>query len=600
MIQPGARSTLTEALIPPVGYTFDAGVATTYSLDLGTLMTLPLQLAWLAASDDAEAQSDPIRLLEGLRRVAKRLTVFADRGRIQIPRVPHALMGLLEEMIYEVQAPHEGAFHPKCWVLRFVADDLRREPCIRLLILSRNLTDDRSWDLNLLLEGRPMGGMQKSNREIAAFVRGLFGWSSKNIPSTRQQLVDSLGDDLHRCEWELPGGFEEVQFHVLGAGPKPRSFDFASCDEAVIISPFVTDGAIRAVVGNAPSRIALVSRIDQLALLEEGTRKLFDRVEVLNDEADWGREEEVSNDACRGLHAKAFIMRRGWWTHLYVGSANCTNAALVAGKNVEVMAELVGRHSRVGNPGDWVTEKGIGSLLLPYGPIDTQSILERKRVEDALERCRQAVVRADMTLDCRREETGYRLKLFGVDRLSNIEAAVWAWPLTVAEERRVAIDKSNEVQCDLGIYASQDITSLTGFHLQLDGGDLSFGLELPLPNPPVDREAGVLALILRNRAGFLRYLSLLLGEPDDLSPPPRGNEGSDGWFGNSAKGDEGPPIFELLVKAFSRNPEKLAFVASAVKRLEKVEAEAGLLLIPPDFLKMWRTFEEARRLGARR
>lgn len=161
MIQPKDRSTLTEALIPPAGYTFDAGIATTYSLDLSTLMALPLQLAWLATSEDVEELSDPIRLLEGLRRTAKRLSVFSDRGRMHVPRLPHALMGLMEEMIHEVSARHGGAFHPKLWVLRFLPDDPRKVSCIRLLILSRNLTDDRSWDLSLCLEGKPKGGVTR-------------------------------------------------------------------------------------------------------------------------------------------------------------------------------------------------------------------------------------------------------------------------------------------------------------------------------------------------------------------------------------------------------------------------------------------------------
>lgn len=594
MIPPKERSTLTEAMTPPAGYTFDTGVATTYSLDIGTLMALPLQLAWLATSEDMAAQKDPIRLLEGLRRTAKRLSVFSDRGRMHIPRLPHALMGLTEEMIHEVSAPHGGAFHPKVWTLRFVPDDTRREPCIRLLILSRNLTDDRSWDLNLCLEGTPKGGIHKENREIASFVRSLPKWAHKQLSAERRQGIDSLADDLHRCKWDYPGAFEEIAFHVIGAGTKPRPLNIPEADEAVIISPFVRDKAVRAIAENVNVPLALVSRSEELELLSEETRSMFGRVDVLHDDADSGSEEELAGAVCRGLHAKAIVLRRGWWTSVYVGSANCTTAALMAGTNVEVMAELIGRHSKVGTPGDWVSEKGMGALLVPFTPADADTARKQRAIEDALEQCRKAIVQAGLTLNCERNEDGScRLQLCGTDALGELSAEMWAWPLTVPAERNVAL--SPAPVCDLGLYAPQDVTSLTGFRVRLEGNELAFGIELPLTNPPVDREAGVLALILRNRAAFLRYLTLLLGEPVDHEVAAEG-DGGGAWLGYSTSEDDSPPLFELLVKAFSRDPNRLNYVATAVEKLQRAETDSGETLIPEEFLRIWQTIEQARQL----
>jgi len=593
MIQPKDRSTLTEALIPPAGYTFDTGVATTYSLDLGTLMALPLQLAWLATSDDIEGRNDPIRLLEGLRRTTKRLSVFSDRGRMHVPRLPHALMGLMEEMIYEVSARHGGAFHPKVWALRFLSDDPRKVCCIRLLILSRNLTEDRSWDLNLCLEGRPKGGIHKQNREIADFIRRLPEWSAKPLSTNRIQDIESLASDLHRCEWELPGSFEEVVFHVLGVGPKPKPFSIAAADETVIVSPFLSDGAIQSIIGKTGAGLALVSRSEELALLSAETRSKFHRVDVLNDDADSGSEEEVLSSECRGLHAKAIVQRRGWWTNVFVGSANCTNAAMLNGTNVEVVAELIGRHSRVGGPADWVSERGMGPLLLPYVPVDTTDIMKQKKIDDALEICRKALMLAELTLDCEKAEGGHRLKMIGTSALEDIDAEFWAWPLSVPSGRQVGLTASPV--CELGIFASQDVTSLIGFRIRIDGGELSFGVELPLANPPLDREAGVLALILRNRAAFLRYLTLLLSEADDSVQPGSGEDGH-GLTSFGGNGEASAPLFELLVKAFSRSPEKLAQVGSAIRQLEQAEADSGEKLVPDEFLKVWRTLEAARKL----
>ena len=597
MIPPKDRSTLTEALIPPAGYTFDTGIATTYSLDLGTLMALPLQLTWLATSDDVDTQSDPIRLLEGLRRTAKRLSVFSDRGRMHVPRLPHALMGLMEEMIHEVTAPHGGAFHPKVWLLRFQPDDQRKDSCIRLLILSRNLTDDRSWDLSLCLEGIPKGANHRENRDLADFIRSLPKWSAKHLSASRLQNIESLASDLHRCEWLLPGAFEKVAFHILGVRSKPKRFALTPFDETVIVSPFLSDQAIQSIVEKAGAGLALISRSEELALLSDETRSKFKHVYVLNDDADTGSEEEVTSTACRGLHAKVIVQRRGWWTRLIVGSANCTNAAMIAGKNVEVVAELSGRHSKVGGPADWISEKGMGPLLLPFSPADTTDILKQKVIEDALENCRQSLIRAALTLSCEKVEGGYRLLLLGTEAIKDLGAEVWAWPLTVPAARQIRLTALSE--CDLGVYASQDVTSLTGFRVRLEGGELLFGIELPIANPPLDREAGVLALILRNRAAFLRYLTLLLGESDDIAQPAT-HGGGEGWFSSGTAEADAPPLFELLVKAFSRAPEKLNQVARAVSQLEKAEADSGEKLVPEEFMKVWRTFEAARNLDVLR
>lgn len=85
MIQPSERSTLTEALQPPIGYRFDAGVATTYSLSLGALLGLPARIALLANQDNS-AEEDPLRFVEGLRRDSRSLAVFCDRGRMEARR----------------------------------------------------------------------------------------------------------------------------------------------------------------------------------------------------------------------------------------------------------------------------------------------------------------------------------------------------------------------------------------------------------------------------------------------------------------------------------------------------------------------------------
>ena len=119
MLSPNNRSIYTEALTPPTGFALDIAVATTFSMDLTTLLSVPLQLVLQSTEDRDELMKDPIALYEALQRATQRVHVFAQQGRIQAPRQHHLLYSLLEPMITEVAAPGGGVFHPNMWLLGF-------------------------------------------------------------------------------------------------------------------------------------------------------------------------------------------------------------------------------------------------------------------------------------------------------------------------------------------------------------------------------------------------------------------------------------------------------------------------------------------------
>jgi hypothetical protein len=80
VLSPDIRSLYTAALTPPPGLVLDQALATTFSVDPTTLLTIPLHLALLHRGRDVE--EDGIALLEALRRVTERTTVYAQRGRM--------------------------------------------------------------------------------------------------------------------------------------------------------------------------------------------------------------------------------------------------------------------------------------------------------------------------------------------------------------------------------------------------------------------------------------------------------------------------------------------------------------------------------------
>lgn len=599
MIPLNDRSTLTEALTPPAGHVFDAGVGTTFSMDLVSLLALPAHLAWLASSEEqllpthgaGPTGDDGIRVLEGIRRSAKRLSIFCDKGRIQVPRAPHLLTTLLEPMIHEARAPHGGAFHPKLWALRFMPESGNGSALLRLLVLSRNLTNDRSWDLALCLEGTPGRSNVRANAAVAGFIRTLPTVSEKALGVERAADIQSLADDVQRCDWDSVGNFDSVDLHVLGMSAKAKAFLPAPADEIVVISPFLKNGALRELAERSGRPLAIVSRADSLNALSAEIRDLFDATYTLSDDALPEEESETADSGCTGLHAKAIITRTGASTTLYVGSANCTDAALLRGSNVEVVAELKGRRTKVGSPSDWLGESGLGSLLRPHEPVKGFTFAEDDG-ERALEEVRQRFVESGLALRCQVLDSGlYSLTLEVVPTPAAASITVAAWPLSRSQDEARLLDDATGCTLIATDLTADLVTSLTGFAVRSGDTVLTFALDLPVDGLPPDRETAVFRRVLQNRPAFFHYLALLLS----------GIEGGSGtghpWHGRGLRGGGGmgslqTPIVEMLLRACSRAPEKLEAVARAVECVSPMQDD-GQPTLPPEFIETWNTIRAA-------
>ncbi|MCB1126375.1 MAG: phospholipase D family protein, partial [Verrucomicrobiae bacterium] len=396
------RSIYTAALAPPPGMVFDEAIGTTFSLDPVTLLSVPIHLA-MPGGDRADPIKDGIVFLEATRRLANRITVYAQRGRLQVPRLPHVLYSVLESMVVEVNVPGGGVFHPKLWVLRFVDPDDRESVLMRLMVLSRNLTADRSWDSALTLEGEPTKRSRADNRPLGEFITGLPEMAHGDLASARIEQARRLGDEIRRVEWETPPGFDRVKFHVLGDGrmtwrPEPST-------RLAVISPFCTDRALEMLVGTTRQPDVLISRPETFDKLAASTIGSFGQCRVLEDAAETEDGEDQDEDTdldTLGLHAKVYIFERGWDTHVVLGSANATNAALIAGANVEVLAELVGRRSRLGGTRTLLEPEGLGEVLTEYRPSDGPEDVDEDQMaaEEALEKARALLLNASLRLAC--------------------------------------------------------------------------------------------------------------------------------------------------------------------------------------------------------
>ena len=159
MLAPVGRRLLLDVLAPPDGYSLDHGVGTTYTLDLLALLRVPLAATTLPWSGSGGGPvNNPFALLTALRRNAGRISLFCHAGATKVPANHIPLLAFLESSVHPVTPPTRGGvFHPKCWLLRFAPEHEDEPVRYRLLVLSRNLTFDRSWDVALALDVELLG-----------------------------------------------------------------------------------------------------------------------------------------------------------------------------------------------------------------------------------------------------------------------------------------------------------------------------------------------------------------------------------------------------------------------------------------------------------
>src|SRR3712207_1834994 len=90
-----------EQLIPPPGYRLKRAVAATYSLDLNTLLSIPVALFYAQTLEGIDG-GERVQLLEAIQRCPEVLRIYHQKGKIHVPRQHNRLYGLLEDCLVGV------------------------------------------------------------------------------------------------------------------------------------------------------------------------------------------------------------------------------------------------------------------------------------------------------------------------------------------------------------------------------------------------------------------------------------------------------------------------------------------------------------------
>ena len=608
MLEPGERTLLLETLTPPEGYTLDEAIGTTYTLDLLSLLAVPLAFT-LFDWEDAQGQPtrDPILLLEALRRHMERITVFCQSGRTAVPNKPNPLFAYLEESVVEVRSPDpDGVFHPKIWVLRFVGSEEMEEPVrYRFVCLTRNLTEDRSWDLSAVLEGAPKDRQRAiaASRPLGDFIAALPGLALREISPAVRKRVDRLAEELRRVDWEVPEPFESYEMHPLGiTGYKtdPTLFD---ADRGIAISPFLTFFEVKEWADPANTLISRPEALDKISakLLAQFKEVLVLRTEAMSEEE--GSTPIADGSATEsGLHAKCYVMDAGRDTRVFMGSANLTHPAF-GGKNIEFLVELRGKKSKSGvasfldgDPG----EASLRTLLQPYAPPEepVEEDLVATKLDDLVNAARDGLASAGLVFETVMdgEGGGHSLALTRTGGKLDLpaECSVRVWPITLPAQSSGRELLAATKRVDFGRVALSALTTFLAVEVigRKSGRtqEARFVLNLPLNGAPEGRREAVLRSILDDPEKVMRFLQFLL-EDADMSVGVGVGVGSD-EYGASSQSGGSFVLLESLLRALTRDPGRLDHVESLLEEFGDDPDAKGRL--PSGLLDLWPAIWAAR------
>jgi hypothetical protein len=562
----------------------DCLVATTYSASLDTVLSLPA--AMLVDGADGrmrKAGAFTAADLAALRRVVSRTMVFCQGGAILPAELLPPSIIEAEEMVHQVTAPNGGTFHPKVWVMRFRRQDPSRT-VLRVAVMSRNLTGDRSWDAGIVLEGgAALAGRQ--DNDLGDLLRLLPGRCVRPLSQDRAALLDELAGEVEGVRWKLPPEVTRLTFHLTGGAPG-TGWSQPPSERLAIVSPFLTAGAIDVLAKTTGTMPLIVSRRDAIEGCWPSLDNRFGRTLVLSPPDGGGDGDQDAGGRAPQLHAKILMWEDRGRVRMAIGSMNATTAAL-SGRNVEFMVG-VDCTKAMGEAGvEALLERGnLGSVLDDFAPEPGAEKVEPPFDDRP---ARYYLLGAGLHLECNFVDDGWRIDLVPTSphpQIGSLLPGLRFRPVTLASVRAGACGDELTRGERARLPGTVDLAEITGFtFFEADGrdGPISFTLNLEVRGvDEEERRQAALRTLLPDDRSLALFLRVLLGDFDALETAP--GDPSDGGrpaiWGQAARSG----ILELLVRCAADDPARLRSIEHILEAFSEAELE---ILTSGEFRALW-------------
>lgn len=582
-----------KILQPPPDFEIDYAVATTYSLDLYALLSIPLAM-YYRQNLDSEASEDNFQLLEAIQHLPKNLKIFCNKGKIALPKANVvSLIAFIEKCVVDVMPTSEKeSFHPKVWVLRFKST-YDNSVCYRVIVMSRNLTFDKSYDVAYWMEGFTKSSKKNSNTDLRKFLKELDNHS----PIQHKTFIQ----DLAKVKFELCDSFKEYNSTFLPSKNWKEALGLnVEYNRRMIISPFLSEKTVNSFREKTKEKLIVFSRkieLDKLSLtiLKEIDAYCFEQEIVdhfLYENAEEGNGDEYNSfEWDNNLHAKLYLRENvSSCTEWDLGSANCTNSAF--SENKEFMLHLKGtiQATSIRAIKDELTKEYNGvTVFKKYERPPNQNKVEKEPDYRYLEYLFLTQISNPdfFTAQIEKNEKRYDFLIRLNIPFAFTECKIKANPFGVNQS--VQLIDGEEVR-----FENIPLHKLSSFvHWQvLNEEGLLFSLvtKVDVQNMPDYRLSNILKSIIDNPDKFMVLIMSLLTDEPLLNVSENNENGKiTSFMGSGFSMSTSIPVYEELLLTLSRSPKRLLRLATIIEKLSDLEEDA---IIPKEFIDLWNTIKK--------
>ena len=596
-----------KILAPPAGYVLDFAVGTTYSLDLDALVGASLALG-LSEETDSEVMNNPVCLLEALRRTGDKVALFCEGGQIHLPGNVSSLYILLEKMVFTVKTDKQSgiakypSFHPKFWLIRY--KNSNDEYIYRIVVLSRNLTFDRSWDISFYMNGKVTKRNVRKNEPVCDFLRYL----SAQLPDDKngkekakgiRSLISELPNVIFDPNDRMFNDYEFIPNGIKRNNGKLYRFDETvlfneTFHEIFIMSPFISGDIIRnfnnrndySPIEN--SRYMLVTRELSLGKLVPDDVSNFD-IYTLRDRVIDG-ESSISDDATpaqkQDIHAKLYMIKKYSTSNLYLGSLNASHNAVYGNVEFMIRLESKNRYLNMDKLRDSLFGGDEDDEGNPFHKITLETAIVSE--EDEGTNDLNAVIKDVNRINAhavvnKSDDDHYSIAVY----FDSFDTGIFTVSI-----RPLLSSKCEPMNEEIS-FENLTMDQLSEFYVvSVSDGDKTVERVMIIPTDglPDEREKMIVSKVVNDSECFYRYVAFLLGDDSVISVLEANIVGANSNGEQNRPSYLLPALYEKMLQTAATSPERFRGIDYLIKTITKDG------VIPDDFKKLYETFKKAVKL----
>lgn len=598
------RLSYSDLLAPEPEFALKKAITTTYSLDLQTLIASTLPLA-IGEATDSELAKNHINLLHALQKVTGKMLVFCESSQIKSMKKDSQFIELLSKCVLPVkmQSPtgNHPSFHPKCWLLQYqhLKDASKKQ--YKFIVMSRNLSFDRSWDIAVCLEGKQTDAQEinPQTQRIIAFMDFL----SKQIDEKDARydkniaFINELKADLQNVVFETADDdFYDFEVLPLGIGTLDINKDelfSGNAKHITVMSPFVSKGIVEKLLCNKWSA-KLITRKSELEKICDLPRDFS--VYCLSDNIIDGEEIASEDDAVetmpQDIHAKIYSLKLPKHNLFYIGSMNASHNG--ANRNVELMLKL---YSNNYSPDRFEQDLELYGKMFLREDLSNYNLklAEIEDIEELAERTIKAFCRLQMSAEIMQNTDGkYDITITVEDfqhlkyDIKNIKISpFFAKALCQSVAQKIVFNGLNE----------KELSEFYNISIALnDEKIIERTIKISTIGMPDEREKNIVKDIISNKKRLAEYIAFVLGDNTlsafDCDLIDILEEDAEELEKSSSKHSDEilTPIYERMLKTAYTNPERLKDVEDIISLIDDDK------IVTPEFKQMYETFKATLKL----